>query len=443
MMANKCLELATESIPGCILQLYVLLSNPEEAGMAALLSIAISVSTTGFSSAMTSFDTDVDVHRRATQPRFYGYIPNDNALRVRCFTLLTMVSALHNLSRSLGCAFLAASNGGIMLVMYFSGGEVLLFLAWKILRRDFYYYPRWEGYMAEIGSLIERIFMKVIADYTGCLQLRHPKEMGGLMFSLNMLWAQVFPFIALYLVDDNESTLGGRTRREMLSFLMGIFILWLVLIVTFFCTIDISYIGTFFGTKTGPQYTVECFERGNTERAKFRTFFKNRLQYTEKIHDQVKEWVAENINEWRRENPDWFDMELIPDEFLPKEIFEEEGGARRRRSSASMSSILGLEFSSTRKESSRILPVVEPALRKKENGEMLAVDENVTRATKDAWIAVAEKLYAEKSNDHRTNIIMCRRYLRRTRKCSRHCWNDVLALSSSSATFWRTSLAFV
>jgi len=255
--------------------------------------------------------------------------------------------------------------------------------------------------------------------------------MGGLMFSLSMLWAQVFPFIALYLVNENESSLGGKTMEEVSLVLIGIFILWLVLTITFFCTIDISYIGTFFGTMAGPQYTVELFERGNTDRAKYDAVFKSRLQYTEKIHDQVKKWVAQNVDVWRRDEPEWFNIELIPDEFLPMEIFEEEGGARRRRSSASMSSILGLEISSTRKESSRILPAVEPAIQKKENGETLAVDEkysiksakaptsvkskasehieydhnDATKATKDAWIAVAEKLYAEKSNDHRANII--------------------------------------
>jgi len=198
----------------------------------------------------------------------------------------------------------------------------------------------------------------------------------------------------------------------MLSVLIGIFILWLVLTITFFCTIDISYIGTFFDTMTGPQYAVELFKKGDTDHAKFRAVFTNRLQYTENIHNQVKEWVAENINEWRRDKPEWFKIELIPDEFLPMEIFEEEGGGRRRRSSASMSSILGLEISSSRKDSSRIVPVVEPAIQKKENGEHIQYDyNNVTGAKEDAWIAVAEKLYDKRSNDHRSNIIGVRKAL--------------------------------
>ena len=50
MIVNKVSELGAESIPGCVLQLYVYLSNPDELGMSALMSIAISAATTGFSS---------------------------------------------------------------------------------------------------------------------------------------------------------------------------------------------------------------------------------------------------------------------------------------------------------------------------------------------------------------------------------------------------------
>jgi len=61
MVINKACELAFESIPGCVLQLYVWLSHPEQAGSYALVSIRISALTTGFTSAMISFDKDIDV----------------------------------------------------------------------------------------------------------------------------------------------------------------------------------------------------------------------------------------------------------------------------------------------------------------------------------------------------------------------------------------------
>jgi len=56
MVANKSLELSTESIPGCVLQIYVWLIDREGAGTFALFSIAASALTTGYTSALIEFD---------------------------------------------------------------------------------------------------------------------------------------------------------------------------------------------------------------------------------------------------------------------------------------------------------------------------------------------------------------------------------------------------
>ena len=81
LCCNKTAEMGTESIPGCVLQCYVYItSSSEQVGNFALLSIAASCITTGFTSAMISFDMDIDVHRRKTQPRFYGYIPGESKI---------------------------------------------------------------------------------------------------------------------------------------------------------------------------------------------------------------------------------------------------------------------------------------------------------------------------------------------------------------------------
>jgi len=78
---NKGIELATENVPGCVLQLYVWLVNPEEVGTFALVSIAVSTLTTGYTSAIIAFALDTDLDHRTSQPKFYGYIPEDNNLR--------------------------------------------------------------------------------------------------------------------------------------------------------------------------------------------------------------------------------------------------------------------------------------------------------------------------------------------------------------------------
>ena len=83
MIITKCTELATESVPGCVFQLYVWLKYPDQAGSFAFVSIFISMLTTGLTSAMISFDLDVDMKKRGLNPSFYGYIPDDNAKRGR------------------------------------------------------------------------------------------------------------------------------------------------------------------------------------------------------------------------------------------------------------------------------------------------------------------------------------------------------------------------
>ena len=155
--------------------MYVALQNkPEEAGIGALISIAISALTTGFTSALISFDSDIDVAGRKINPIFYGYIPDDHASRGRCFFLMTIMSALHNLSRSIGCALLAASSSGKTTLVYFVVGEMIIYLLLKIARQDFFYWVRVEGLLALLLAFFDRIVVKVIVDFSGCLHMRHP-----------------------------------------------------------------------------------------------------------------------------------------------------------------------------------------------------------------------------------------------------------------------------
>jgi len=117
--------------------------------------------------------------------------------------------------------------------------------------------------------------------------------------------------------------------------------MWLVLNVVFFCTIGTSYLDTFFGKKTAPQYTCELFLTSEKDSDKFRAAFKKRASYTKSLHGKKKEWVAANLSRWQTENPKWFNIELIPDSFLPEAALEAEGGARhRRRSSMSLREIV-------------------------------------------------------------------------------------------------------
>ena len=43
--------------------------------------------------------------------------------------------------------------------------------------------------------------------------------------------------------------------------------------------------------------------------------------------------MSDNIERWRKEEPPWFKIEMIDDEFLPIDVFASEGGFKRRRES--------------------------------------------------------------------------------------------------------------
>ena len=154
------------------MQIIVWLNNPKEAGVGALISIVTCTLTTGFTSALIAYDQDVDVEHRKNQPNFYGYIPDDHAAKGRCFFLMTMISALHNLSRSVGFALL--SKAGKMTLWSVIIGEVVFYIVYKTMRNDFLYWPRVEGYLAFVISFFSRIVVKIVVDFSGCLQFRHP-----------------------------------------------------------------------------------------------------------------------------------------------------------------------------------------------------------------------------------------------------------------------------
>jgi len=103
----------------------------------------------------------------------------------------------------------------------------------KIARKDFFWWPRVEGILAVMLTFIERVLAKTVTDYSGCLLFRHPFELGGFAFSLSMVWAQVFPFVALQLYDGDIET-----QDAIAIFLASSFTLWLVLNIAFFCTVS-------------------------------------------------------------------------------------------------------------------------------------------------------------------------------------------------------------
>ena len=57
-------------------------------------------------------------------------------------------------------------------MLSFFGGEMLLYLVWKLVRSDFMAWFPVEGSLGLFLSLVYRVFVKVIVDFSGCLHFR-------------------------------------------------------------------------------------------------------------------------------------------------------------------------------------------------------------------------------------------------------------------------------
>ena len=165
MALGKGCEMALESIPGGLLQAYVLVNAPEKT-IFLLISILISTFTTGFSSAMISFDMDVSVANRKEVPLFYGYIKDSNTERGITFVLLILLASLHNLSRTIGTALLLSVSKELTFGIILA--EHVLYHLYKLARRD---YVLWvvglEGWIKYSGAFVNHSIFKILVDYTG------------------------------------------------------------------------------------------------------------------------------------------------------------------------------------------------------------------------------------------------------------------------------------
>ena len=83
---------------------------------------------------------------------------------------------------------LLAMVGGKWVLVYLVSDMGLYFM-YKILRRDLWHWIPLEGAASVVESVLERLVVKVLVDFTGVIQFRGAGEMGGLFFTLNMVRA--------------------------------------------------------------------------------------------------------------------------------------------------------------------------------------------------------------------------------------------------------------
>jgi len=315
----KGAEMLCESIPGTVLQIYVLL-KVRNVSSATVGSVLVSALTTGLASKNISWDFDVDPVKRKMAPDFYGYIPNDSTKRAGLKVCMVLNSALLLLVRSFGVAMLMLVSKKYFFIYW--AGDMALYLLLKVTRGDFHYWVPIGGAFGLLVSLMMRVIMKTITDFTGVIHSRHPIELGGIYWTVNMFMALVASFVSVWIGG------GGDTEWLLVGTLSAAWVTSFGLILL--NMMKKEYRGTFLSTKTGKQEIMDLFLKGEDDATKMKVLNKNKLVWVS-IYLQVKDFALANWSRWTEEQPYFFTANFIarvPPDMIPVDFQDEAESVR-------------------------------------------------------------------------------------------------------------------
>jgi hypothetical protein len=142
----------------------------------AISSIIVSALTTGFGSALISYDMDTSPKKRRETPAFYGFVPPTG--RGLVFFLMMINSTSHFLAKIMAIALLGAVSE-TWVVLYLLG-DLILFILYTIIRNDFFYFIPVQSFIGSLAlSLLMRTLEKVrYGDCCAKLLSTQPNQMN-------------------------------------------------------------------------------------------------------------------------------------------------------------------------------------------------------------------------------------------------------------------------
>jgi hypothetical protein len=325
MTIMKVFEMFAEAIPGVIIQVMAIATSDKDVGASAWLSVAVSAVTTGFASATISYDWDTDPVKREETPAFYGYIPANASKRAVVFASMLLLSAGMLLIRCTTIVLLGLMGGSW--VFLYIGVDLGLYLLVKILRGDFWYWiPLGRSSLEIANSILCRVIVKIIVDFTSIVHYRHPNEVGGAYWLFGLVLTMMSLPTSIYLASPYVAESAIKIASSIMNYFIPITTLYFAV---FFLNIEKMYWHTFWSTQTSKDMTMAYFLEGKSDEMKFGVLWSSTHHWVS-IEGEVKKWVELNWAKWEEEKPDWFTDVMkakIPVDFIPAD-----GDARRRES---------------------------------------------------------------------------------------------------------------
>jgi hypothetical protein len=278
-----------------------------------------------------SYDFDISQENRKNETSFYGYIPGNLIRKAKVFLSLFALAAFNLLVRTYA-SILFYMEGGFTAISIVFGGEMLLFLLMKALRRDLWIDVPIYGFAGYVVSAFTRVLVKIVVDWTALVQLRHPNDVGGAYFTFSIFVTITGGIIAALgyekkavaeVLEGDEINLGsegaGIEESTVVTTMVIACVGTIISLGTLLLSINKEYVQTFIDTKTGDKSNQELFTDFEEEWRRVLIFDRNRYKWEYKIGPQVKSWLDERLPVWLEDEPEWFDdlcKSRIPDDFV-------------------------------------------------------------------------------------------------------------------------------
>ena len=141
-----------------------------------------------------------------------------------------------------------------------------------------------------LATFFGRLMIKIMADWTACVQLRHANEVGGAYFSFTLTFMTAGIGMASALTYEEKD---GGVSKEVILNMMSIACAVLVLSYgLFLASINQGYVGTFFDSRSGNKFIQDQYAQALSDKERIKIFEYNEAKWRGSIGGDIKGEVA-------------------------------------------------------------------------------------------------------------------------------------------------------
>ena len=163
MICMKVAELFFEQLPGIVIQFWAFMKATHKRPF-AVFSVVLSILSASFTTTTLVYDKDVRVANRLASS-FYGMFRDSAKDRFVSFVALWVMTVAYTASM---CHILSLLIfvGSSELILYYLVADIVIYLLYKSLRRDFFYWLPISGAFQYVVSFLARAIVKAVSNMT-------------------------------------------------------------------------------------------------------------------------------------------------------------------------------------------------------------------------------------------------------------------------------------